>query len=403
MRRLRLRLTITKVALIGIVLILLLSFIMGAVMSGLRNSEVVRNTYRSNHKAFTVGASACNEGGGTGDNVAVAGMVTDDFMMDSVVTSGGILSEALMTSAKAMATVELTTGRVLYEKNAYQRLPMASTTKILTAITVLEHVSCTSEIVKVDDRAIGIEGTSIYLQKGEELTVKELLYGMMLRSGNDASNALALHVSKSIDDFAFLMNFTARKAGAKDSNFKNPHGLDEKDHYTTAYDLAQISAYAMRNHEFAEIVATKDVKISGKDYPRSIQNKNRLLRSNEDVIGIKTGFTSKAGRCFVGAMDEGGMTVINVVLNCGPMFPESEQMMERAGDEFFMHKILDKEKVIRHGKFAGMVAEDFAFPLRKGEIDKVRIEMDKENVFVFFGEKLIGTVEYETRSFEAVV
>ena len=140
------------------------------------------------------------------------------------------------TSAKSMVILEKQSTRVLFSKNAEQKLPMASTTKIVTALTVLENCNNLEEIVYVDDRAVGVTGTSIYLRKGERLTVKELLYGMMLVSGNDASTALALHISDNIEDFCDKMQQTAKKAGAFNSSFKNPHGLDEEGHYTTAYD-----------------------------------------------------------------------------------------------------------------------------------------------------------------------
>lgn len=299
-----------------------------------------------------------------------------------------------MTSARAMSTIEVSTGRILYEQNANAKLPMASTTKIVTAITVLEHVQNIEDIVKVHPKAVGIEGTSIYLQKGEELTVRELLLGMMLRSGNDASTALALHVSKTQPEFSALMNDVARKAGATNSSFKNPHGLDEEGHYTTANDLAKISAYAMRNELFAEIVATKNARISGVEYPRTIANKNRLLFSNKLINGVKTGFTSKAGRCYVGAMERNDMQVVCVVLNCGPMFEESETLMQRATNEFIMHKILPAETVIvpaKQGKteMMGMVDKDYFYPLRESEIGKIEIRMTDKNVCVFLGEKLL--------------
>ncbi|MCL2587075.1 MAG: D-alanyl-D-alanine carboxypeptidase [Firmicutes bacterium] len=289
-----------------------------------------------------------------------------------------------LTSAKAMITLEASTGRVLCEHNADQQLPMASTTKILTAITAIENTDSLDTLVKISDKAIGIEGTSIYLQKGEAMTVRDLLLGLMLRSGNDCSVALAIHISGSIEAFADLMNETARKAGATNSNFMNPHGLDETGHLTTARDLGLISAYAMRNETFREIVATKEARISGPDHPRPIQNKNRLLRSNPDIVGIKTGFTSKAGRCFVGAMHENSMTVICVVLNCGPMFPESEHLMESALEEFYMFKVLDREQVQVDGEKQVMVANDFFYPIRSGEESLFKITITDEHVTVNF-------------------
>ena len=303
------------------------------------------------------------------------------------------------SSARGMATIEMTTGRLLYAKNAYSTMPMASTTKIVTAITVLEHVKDIDEVVTVNPKAIGVEGTSIYLQRGEQLTVRELLYGLMLRSGNDASVALALHISESVEEFSQLMNQLATKAGAQSSSFKNPHGLDEEGHVTTAYDLALITAYAMKNQIFAEIVATKEKRISGVEYPRVMQNKNRLLRSNSDVIGVKTGFTSKAGRCFVGALEDNGMTVICVVLNCGPMFPESEHLMERATEEYYMHKVLPKETVIRPTiestkSLVGMVTQDWSFPIKPSEIDKIEIKINPKDICVFFDGKFVHAQPY---------
>ena len=244
------------------------------------------------------------------------------------------------TSARGMCTID-GNGNVLYEKNSHAKLACASTTKILTAITVLDNCDDLDTPFEVHPKSLGIEGTSIYLQKGEKLTVRELLYGMMLRSGNDASMALALRVSDSKQAFAERMNETARKAGAMNSSFKNPHGLDEPDHYTTAYDLALITAYAMKNETFAQIVATKSIKISGTEYPRVINNKNRLLNGLKDCVGVKTGFTKKAGRCYVGAVKKNDQVVICVVLNCGPMFEESAELMESG--MFEINKEIAKE------------------------------------------------------------
>ena len=281
-------------------------------------------------------------------------------------------SDAL-TTARHMCTVEMSSGRVLYEKDAQTHAAMASTTKIITAITVIENVADLDAKVRVDNRAIGIEGTSIYLKSGEELTVRELLLGVMLRSGNDASAALALYVAPAAPNaprnelfvpFCELMQATARKAGATDSSFKNPHGLDAEGHYTTARDLALISAYAMRNPKFAEIVGTKTATIPGPDYPRHLRNKNRLLTGMDTCVGVKTGFTKKAGRCFVGAARKNGMTVVNVVLNCGPMFEESAALMERAASEFVFTRLIQSEQLVDD---IGVTPEDFYYPLKSGD------------------------------------
>ena len=306
---------------------------------------------------------------------------------------------ASTTSARGSCTMEVTTGRILYEKNGTEPMPMASTTKILTAITVLENCDDIDTPIEVDPRCIGIEGTSIYLQRGERLTVRELLLGMMLRSGNDASAALALYVRPTgektphkeiFDEFSRLMNETAKKAGATNSSFKNPHGLDQEGHYTTARDLALITVYAIKNPLFAEIVATKEAKISGIEYPRVLRNKNRLLHSMPNCIGVKTGFTKKAGRCFVGAMTDNNMTVVCVVLNCGPMFEESATLMEMADEEFTMTPIIKKDQIIMCDDdiICGVAQEDFFYPLRNDEIieteyigDKVILKLDGEVIY----------------------
>ena len=163
----------------------------------------------------------------------------------------------LNTSAKAMCVIEMNSGRVVAEKNMDTALPMASTTKIVTALTVIQNCKNLEETIQVADSSIGVEGSSIYLRKGELITVKDLLYGLMLRSGNDSAVALACHVGQNVEGFAKMMNETAKLAGATNSNFVTPHGLDHKDHYTTAYDLAKISAYALKNPIFKEIVSTK--------------------------------------------------------------------------------------------------------------------------------------------------
>ena len=219
-------------------------------------------------------------------------------------------------SAKAAVVIENSTGRVLYEKNAHTRMPMASTTKIMTAICALENCD-PDTLITVSDAAVGIEGSSIYLVKDEKITIRDLLYGMMLNSGNDAATALACEVSGSVEEFAKLMNKTARNIGAKNTNFVNACGLYEDEHYTTASDLALITAYGLKNPVFAEIVSTYQKKISnGTDSEvRVLKNHNRLLRQYDGCIGVKTGYTKKCGRCLVSSAVRDGVTLTCVTLN----------------------------------------------------------------------------------------
>ena len=284
---------------------------------------------------------------------------------------------------RGMAVIERDSGRVLYSYNENVKLPMASTTKIATCITVIENANL-DEVVTIPQSAVGIEGSSIYLKKGEKLTVRQLLYGLMLRSGNDCAVALALHVGKSVENFAKMMNETAIKAGATNTNFVNPHGLHDDNHYTTALDLARISAYAMKNKDFYEIVSTKQKKIPNgeEEYERVLINKNKILYRVEGADGIKTGFTKKAGRCLVSSATRNGMNVICVVLNCPDMFERSERLIDRAFLEYELVEIVSRrliaEAEVKGGKIktVGLSPNtEFYYPLKEDEKEMVKIEV----------------------------
>lgn len=286
-------------------------------------------------------------------------------------------------SGKAMCVLDKDSKRILYAKNENEKLPMASTTKVVTAITVLNNCNDLEEYIQVDDASIGVEGTSIYLRKGETIKVKDLLYGLMLRSGNDSATALACHVGGDVKGFAKLMNELAENVGAKNSHFANPHGLDNKDHYTTAYDLALITACALNNPTFKEIVSTKThvIEATNKSDKRYLTNKNRLLSSLQGCCGVKTGFTSKAGRCLVSACERNDQTSVCVVLNCGPMFEESTSLLNSSFEDYEMTKIIDKNREIyneyiinsKDGKLYLYTNEDFSYPLSKSERSKLKL------------------------------
>lgn len=237
------------------------------------------------------------------------------------------------SNAQSAIVIQQGSDRVFYQKNVDLQLPIASTTKILTAITVIENTDNLEKVVKVPDSAVGVEGSSIYLQKGEKLRIIDLLYGLMLQSGNDCAESLAIITSGSIEQFAVLMNDMAVKTGAINSSFKNPHGLPNDEHYSTAYDLAMISNYAMNNDTFRKIVSCttyNDCTYHGRDYNRIIKNKNKTLWELEGGDGIKTGYTKKAGRCLVSSATRYDETVICVVLNCPDMFNESYTLINSA-------------------------------------------------------------------------
>ena len=232
----------------------------------------------------------------------------------------------------AVVLMNAVTGEVLFQENGNAKMEIASTTKILTAITVIENADVFMN-ASIPKQAVGVEGSSIYLREGESWKVLDLLYGLMLRSGNDAAVALACITSGSIENFAILMNETARKAGATDSNFTNPHGLHDKNHFSTALDMAKITAYAMRSAIFAGIVKTKTHKAQKetKDKMEEVvfYNKNKLLYSYPYAIGVKTGYTKHSGRCLVSAAEKDGVKLICVTLNVYDTYDVAKTQFDR--------------------------------------------------------------------------
>lgn len=289
------------------------------------------------------------------------------------------------TYAKAECVMEANSRRVLYASNADMRLPMASTTKIVTAITVLDHVDNLHEEITIPAEATGIEGSSVYLKAGDKYTVEDLLYGLMLRSGNDCATVLALHTAQSVARFSSMMNRTAEKAGALASCFSNPHGLPCKNHYTTAEDLSLITAYAMQNPTFRKIVATKYYE------PRGWKNKNKMLTLAEDCVGVKTGYTKEAGRCLVSAVERNGMLLICTVLGCPQTYERSNALFDGVAKTYQSVKILDKCTPIKVGNTKGVPLNDFYYPLSEGEIEHVEIKTTP--VFNANSKKIIGQFE----------
>ncbi|MDR3206790.1 MAG: D-alanyl-D-alanine carboxypeptidase, partial [Oscillospiraceae bacterium] len=219
-------------------------------------------------------------------------------------------AEAFGTSARCAVLLDVQSGRFLYEREPQTPMLIASTTKMMTALVVLKNARL-GDVVTVAKAQTGVEGSSMYLREGERLTVRELLYGLLLSSGNDAAEALAVHCAGDIPAFAELMNAQARELGLIRSHFANPHGLNANQHYSCARDLALIAREAMQNPDFRQIVSTKTINMAG----RALQNHNKLLWSYEGAIGVKTGYTIKAGRCLVSAAERDGRMLIAVTLN----------------------------------------------------------------------------------------
>lgn len=249
-------------------------------------------------------------------------------------------------SAKASALYEPEEGQFIYEKNGDQRMPMASTTKIMTAIVVAKHCE-TDEVVIIGPESVGIEGSSAYLREGDEYTVLELLYALLLQSANDAATALAYYTAGGIEEFAELMNEEATTLKLENTHFTNPHGLDDEDHYTTAKDLARVGAELMENTILKEIVSTYKKTFTYGERVRTYINHNKLLRLYEGGIGIKTGFTKRSGRCLVGAAERDGMTFISVTLDAPSDWSDHRAMLDFAFDNFERIELCRKGDLIR--------------------------------------------------------
>lgn len=237
-------------------------------------------------------------------------------------------SEPFTVDAKAAVLIDGASGRVLFSQNAGERLPMASTTKIMTAIIALEN-SLPGEIVTAGKNASGVEGSSIYLSEGEELSMEHLLYGLMLRSGNDAAVAIAEHIAGSTAAFADMMNNKAEELGAN-AHFVNPHGLPAEGHEASALGMALIMRSAMTIPDFRTITATtrKVIPWVGNEYSRVLQNKNKLLTTYEGATGGKTGYTKAAGRCLVFSAKRNNLELIGTVLGCPTWFETAETLLD---------------------------------------------------------------------------
>lgn len=285
-----------------------------------------------------------------------------------------VTTNASCSSAAAYALIEQSSGKLLKSTNENSRLPMASTTKTMTALVVLEHCKL-SDMVSVPDEAVGTEGSSMYLKYGETLSVEDLLYGLMLLSGNDAAVALAVHVGGSVKGFVELMNNKAKELGLKDTHFVTPNGLHDNEHYTSALELARIGAEALKNDEFAKIVSTQYHTSSTGSVTRTMKNKNALLWDYEGALGIKTGYTMAAGRCLLFAAERDGMTLVGAVLNCRPMFEAAQELLDYGFNNYSVCKVIESGSELascyvpnaQKSLLALLAKRDIIIPVPKGE------------------------------------
>lgn len=317
----------------------------------------------------------------------------------------GTAQAAPQVGAQAYALLEASTGRVLLEHNADAELPMASTTKIMTCIVAIEEGDLDA-VVEVPDEAVGVEGSSMYLQRGETLTLRDLLYGLMLASGNDAAVTIAVHIAGSVENFAAKMNEKAVEFGAVHTHFVTPNGLPAEGHYTTAHDLAKISAYAMGNETFREIVGTSSKNLpQDDDSPaRYLRSKNKMLYQYEGGNGIKTGYTKAAGKCLSAGAARGGMQLVAVVLNDGDMFSDCYALLDYGFSEYSMQRVTQAGEPLGSLQVQGGVEDrveiaindEIALPLRAEEykIIERKVNVVSEIQAPVRRGTVVGTIEF---------
>ena len=243
------------------------------------------------------------------DDVTEIDNIYEPFETETAINS----SNEPKTQSRNIIVLDRKTQLPLYDKDAFSKVPMASTTKILTCIIALETCSL-NEIIPISKKAALVSGSTLGITQKTKINMNDLLYGLMLRSGNDCAIAIAEYISGTTENFSILMNKKAKEIGLKNSNFVTPHGLDDPNHYTTAYDLAILTNYALNNKKFLEIVSSKNYTIYLNNSPHTISNTNELLGNTQGVYGVKTGFTFEAGRCLVSACKRNNLDIIIVVL-----------------------------------------------------------------------------------------
>lgn len=323
----------------------------------------------------------------------------------------------LNISAHAAVLIDAATGRILYGKNEDQPRLIASLTKIMTAIVAIENGNM-NELVKIGPHAVGVEGSSIYLKLGEKIPLKTLLYGLMLRSGNDAAIAIAEHIGGSVEGFVYLMNQKVEHLGLKNTHFTNPHGLDHSEHYSSARDLALVTAYGMKNPIFKEIVGTKEKTVDwpGEEWDRKFYNKNKMLTLYPGADGVKTGFTKRAHRTLVSSATRNGVQLIAVTLDDGDDWKDCMELFDYGFKQYGHSSLINKGKVITTIRNAdnakidivtsasfpyGMQLKEktvilepvISYPLKTARSENIQVGVAR----IYDGRRLVGLIPLETK------
>ena len=303
--------------------------------------------------------------------------------LQNILFAANIKEDSLKITSTAAILIEQGTNRVLYAKNERQKVKIASTTKILTAIVAIENCSL-EETVTVSKKAVLVGGSTVGITEGSQVSLKALMYGMLLKSGNDCAVAIAEHVAGSVEEFARPMNKKAYEIGAKDTNCTNPHGLDTDNNYSTAYDLALIMSYAKTNETLSKILGTESITINFGKTSKYLANTNRLLFTYEYCDGGKTGFTNMANRCLVVSAAKDNFKIVAVVLGANTTdirFSEGKELLKYGIDNYKMTDLSDTvnwyiDIPVYKGNIYSYVRKfkiDYMIPLKEGEEEQIYV------------------------------
>ncbi len=306
---------------------------------------------------------------------------------------------AVETGAASAILMDAESGRVLYEHDIHKPRLIASTTKLLTALVAVEQADDLDQVVTIKGEWLGSEGSSIYLKAGEEITLRGLLYGLLLQSGNDAAMAIACHTAGSEAQFVELMNQKAARLGMKNSCFANSSGLNDEAHFSTAYDMALLARACLKNETVAEICATRSVTLG----TRTFVNHNKLLWRCEGCVGMKTGFTEKAGRTLVSAASRDGQTLICVTLNDGNDWNDHCKLLDYGFETFPRQALCEKGEVLGSVAVEGSLvptvaaatADKVGYPLGTGEKLSMEVELDRSIRAPFEAGAQVGEAVWE--------
>lgn len=312
---------------------------------------------------------------------------SNDYELELIETVAS--SENLILNSKNAILYDNTYNQILYEKNAYDKVPNASTTKVLTAIVAYENGNL-ADVVTVSKNAANVGGSGINLRSGDKITLEDLIKGLLIHSGNDAAIAIAEHISGTVEEFCKMMNSKAKQMGLSNTNFVTPHGLDRENHYSSAYDLVKMSEYLLEIDFLADVVSKKSATLTINNQSRIIGTTNEMLSFYDGADGVKTGYTGDAGRCLITSATRNGRQLISVALGCGTKKQRTEDSVKLLNYGFENYEIINICENMR---------KEFEIEVEKGKAERYKIVLDGEIMFpVEKGNESKITYTYEINS-----